>query len=60
MIITTSYYHHASILIVMFLIFHIADYGLIDHCSINDRLAINQFPKKDFDLVSIVRLSIDK
>ena len=26
----------------MFLILHIADYGLIDHKSINDRLTINQ------------------
>ena len=59
MIITkSSYYHHTSILIVMFLILHIADYGLIDHWSINGRLTINH--QNFFDLVSIVRSSIDK
>ena len=59
MIITKSSYHyHTSVLIVMFLILHIADYGLIDHWSINGRLTISH--QNFLDLVSIVRSSIDK
>ena len=54
----SSYYHHTSILIVVFLILRIADYGLIDHWSINDRLTISY--QIFFDLVSIVRSSIDR
>ena len=39
----SSYYHHTSIL--MFLTLHIAEHGLIDHWSINDRFTINQLSK---------------
>ena len=54
----SSYYHHISILIVMYLILHISDYGLVDHWSISDRLTISN--QNVFHLVPIVRSLIDK